>query len=107
MDPGRAQELLARERTRVERTLRGMGPGGEPEEENTIDPGDSAEDLYEATRDEALSTQLREELDAIERAERRLAEGTYGMSVESGRPIPDARLEAVPWAERTVEEEGR
>ena len=50
---------------------------------------------------------LREELAAIERAERRLEEGTYGISVERGEPIPDARLEVVPWAERTTEEQER
>ncbi|MCW3068160.1 MAG: transcriptional regulator, TraR/DksA family, partial [Solirubrobacterales bacterium] len=33
--------------------------------------------------------------------------GTYGLSVESGEPIPDARLEAIPWAERTTEEQAR
>jgi RNA polymerase-binding transcription factor len=42
---------------------------------------------------------------AVERAEARLAAGTYGL--ESGKPIPDERLEAVPTAERTVEEEAR
>ncbi len=50
---------------------------------------------------------LRDELAALHRAEERLAAGTYGLSVESGEPIPDARLEAVPLAERTVEEEER
>ena len=48
---------------------------------------------------------LRNELAALERAETRLEEGTYGLSVESGKPIPDARLEALPTAERTIEEE--
>lgn len=43
----------------------------------------------------------------MERAEARLAEGTYGLSVESGEPIPDGRLEARPTAERTVEEQER
>jgi DnaK suppressor protein len=43
----------------------------------------------------------------MERAGRRLGEGTYGLSVESDEPIPDARLEAIPWAERTVEEQAR
>ena len=37
--------------------------------------------------------------------QQRLAAGTYGLSVESGEPIPDERLEAFPTAERTVEEE--
>jgi RNA polymerase-binding transcription factor DksA len=27
--------------------------------------------------------------------------------VESGKPIPDERLELIPWAERTVEEQER
>ena len=50
---------------------------------------------------------LREELAAIERAEQRLRDGTYGLSVESGEPNPDARLEMIPWAERTAEEQAR
>jgi DnaK suppressor protein len=44
-------------------------------------------------------------LPPLERAEQRLAAGTYGLSIESGQPIPDERLEALPTAERTVEEE--
>jgi DnaK suppressor protein len=47
------------------------------------------------------------ELAALERAEARLEAGTYGLSIESGKPIPDGRLEALPTAERTVEEEER
>jgi DnaK suppressor protein len=43
-------------------------------------------------------------LAALERAERRIEEGTFGTSVRSGLPIPDARLEADPAAELTVEE---
>jgi DnaK suppressor protein len=43
----------------------------------------------------------------VERAEKRLAAGTYGLSIESGLPIPDERLEAMPTAERTVGEERR
>jgi DnaK suppressor protein len=50
---------------------------------------------------------LRAELAAVERAEQRLADGTFGLSVESGEPIPDARLEALPTAERTVAEQER
>jgi DnaK suppressor protein len=50
---------------------------------------------------------LRVDLAAVERAEQRLAEGTYGLSIESGEPIPDERLEIMPTAERTAEEEAR
>jgi DnaK suppressor protein len=43
----------------------------------------------------------------VVRAEARLAEGTFGLSVESGARIPDDRLEAEPLAERTVDEQAR
>ncbi len=48
---------------------------------------------------------LREQLAAVERAEARLAAGTYGLSIESGERIPDERLELRPTAELTTEEE--
>jgi DnaK suppressor protein len=41
----------------------------------------------------------------VERAEARVAAGTYGLSVQSGEPISDERLEILPTAELTVEEE--
>jgi len=68
---------------------------------------DDATNLYEDELDEGLVERLEGQLAAVERAERRLKAGTYGLSVESGEPIPDARLEAIPWAERTVEEQAR
>src|SRR6266568_4508922 len=96
MDPERARELLARERERIERAL--AKPGHE-------DPGNLASDLYQEELDQGLADDLRQELAAVERAEGRLAAGTYGRSIESGKPIPDERLEALPTAERTAEEE--
>ncbi|MCW3056631.1 MAG: transcriptional regulator, TraR/DksA family, partial [Solirubrobacterales bacterium] len=80
------------------------------EDDDDPDPfeaSDVAPDLLDAEIGEGLAERLRDELEAIERAEQRLAEGTYGISVESGEPIPDARLEAIPWAERTAEEQAR
>lgn len=41
----------------------------------------------------------------VERALAKLEAGTYGMSEDSGAPIPIERLRAVPWARRTREEE--
>jgi len=105
MDPDRARELLAAERTRIEQALIHLEPqdAGEPADE--LDPGNQASELYQAELDEGLADDLREQLAAVERAEARLAAGTYGLSTESGKAIPDERLEAVPTAERTVEEE--
>jgi DnaK suppressor protein len=105
MDPDRARELLAAERERIERTLARLGheDTGEPADEE--DPANQASDLYQDELDEGLADDLREALAAVERAEARLAAGTYGLSIESGTPIPDERLEAIPTAERTAEEE--
>jgi DnaK suppressor protein len=105
MDADRARELLAAERQRIERELAGLGRDeGEPQDED-IDEGDQATDLYQDELDESRQNDLRDQLAAVERAEERLAAGTYGLSVESGQPIPDERLEARPTAELTVEEE--
>jgi RNA polymerase-binding transcription factor len=105
MDPDRARELLAAERQRIERELTGLGRDeGEPQDEE-VDEGDQATDLYQDELDESRESDLRDQLAAVERAEERLAAGTYGLSVESGQPIPDERLEARPTAELTVGEE--
>jgi len=38
----------------------------------------------------------------IDDALKRIREGTYGKCVDTGQDIPEARLEAMPWAARTV-----
>jgi len=109
MDPDRARELLARERARIERALAELDPQSDDNELSSVDQhlADAGSELFEQERDAGLLEQLRDELAAVERAEARLAEGKYGLSIESGEPIPDARLEAVPFAERTVDEQAR
>jgi DnaK suppressor protein len=104
MEAERARELLARERARIEGELRGIAPDAGGAAEAT---GDDAAELYEAELDASQAVDLRAELAAVERAEQRLADGRFGLSVESGEPIPDARLEAVPTAERTIAEQER
>jgi DnaK suppressor protein len=107
MDPERARELLSAQRERLEKALARLGrqDTGEPADEE--DPANLGSELYQDEFDEGLADDLREQLAAVERAEARLAAGTFGLSIESGEPIPDERLEAVPTAERTAEEEAR
>ncbi len=105
MDVDRARELLARERARLEGALAELAPADRDGGPDPVDPGDAASDLLAAEIEEGLAERLREELAAVAGAEQRLAAGTYGLSVESGEPISDARLEAIPWAERTAEEQ--
>jgi DnaK suppressor protein len=108
VDQARARELLRRERERIERTVAELTPGADEELSHTDQHlADEGSELFESERDAGIVARLRDELAAVERAERRLAEGTYGLSVESGQAIPDERLEAMPWAERTVEEQAR
>jgi DnaK suppressor protein len=105
VDPDRARELLAAERERIERALRRLRHQDDSEPADEFDPANLASDLYQDEFDQGRAEDLRRELAAVERAEARLAAGTYGLSVESGKPIPDERLEAIPTAERTAEEE--
>jgi DnaK suppressor protein len=102
VDAERARERLAEERARIERELAGLGT---PEaSDSPEDTGDQAADLEQAETDEGLRRDLERTLEAIVRAEARLSDGTYGTSVVSGEPIPDGRLEAIPWTDRKVDE---
>ena len=103
MDPDHARERLAEERTRVERELEALGKSEAADE--PLDTGDQADELQQEGTDDAVREDLERVLHEIGEAEQRLEAGTYGQSVVSGDPIPDERLEAIPWADRTVDEE--
>lgn len=68
-------------------------------------PADVATDLQLREQDDALITNSKEILGKIDRALAKIEEGTYGISDRSGDPIPAERLEAVPYAVVTVEEQ--
>ena len=89
--------------TWLETEFVGVDMTGEIDDDS--DPANLATDLYLNELDESFADDLRRQLEAVERAEARLAAGTYGLSVESGEPIPDARLEILPTAELTTDEE--
>lgn len=108
MDEQRAKQLLARERAEVERQLAAVEGEGPDEGSERREPGDEdSEGLYQDEFDAGRIEDLKQRLVAVERAEERLAAGTYGLSTQSGEPIPDERLEAVPTAELTIEEAER
>jgi DnaK suppressor protein len=105
MDADRARELLQAERDRLERVLPSLRHEDDGEESDVEDPANLATDTYQDEFDEGRRGDLEAQLEAVERAEARLAAGTYGLSVQSGEPIPDERLEIHPTAELTVDEE--
>ena len=110
MDQGRARELVARERARLEAALRNLTgelkADGAAAGQQTGET-DAGSQIATAMTDAALLVETRDRLAAVARAQARIDAGTYGRSIESGDPIPDARLEADPLAERTIEEQRR
>jgi DnaK suppressor protein len=107
MDDERARELIASERLRTQQLLSEVSAEQGADRTAADQDGDmfdSAEPLSEQGTDDAIAAGLRERLEALDRAEGRVAAGTYGYSIRSGAPIPDDRLEADPAAELTVEE---
>ena len=57
----------------------------------------------ERERDLALSAQARAAVEEIDHALTKFDEGTYGICEASGEPIPEERLEAIPWARVQVQ----
>lgn len=107
MNDDRARSLLESERSRVEALLAGLRLDRRDDraaQDEAADWGDPAQPLTAEGGDDAVAASLEARLEAIGRAEQRLAAGTYGRSVLSGAPIPDERLEADPAAELTVAE---
>ena len=107
MDEERARALLQQERVKVQRLLGGADAVGRSDREAADDDAgssDAAGLLASQGTDDALTTELRDRLSALDRAEQRLRAGTFGRSIRSGQSIPDDRLEADPAAELTVEE---
>jgi DnaK suppressor protein len=108
MEEKRAHALLREERQRLERLLASVDADHDrvaPADQVSEDLVDGADRRTSEETDEAVARQLDHRMQALQRAEGRLAAGTYGRSVLSGQPIADERLEAFPLAELTVEEE--
>jgi DnaK suppressor protein len=70
-----------------------------------LDTGDRGEIATERQTDQALHNVTENRLRAVERALQKIAEGTYGLSDASGKPIPQERLEKAPEAVYTLEEQ--
>jgi DnaK suppressor protein len=107
MDEQRARALLDAERSRVQGLLQETASAGREDRATAnaeIGFDEPAERLTAEETDDAVGGGLQERLAALDRAERRLDEGTYGRSVRSGAAIPDERLEADPAAELTASE---
>lgn len=111
MNPDRARELIERERDRIMQLLTSAAMARADDREAAADARaasvlDAANPLAQELVDDAVAEHLGARLAALDRAGERLRAGTYGLSVRSGLPIPDERLEADPAAELLVDEIG-
>ena len=63
---------------------------------------DTAVDFLEIQGEQSTLVNEQALLTEVLAALKRLDEGTYGLCVNCGQPIPEKRLEAIPWAARDV-----
>lgn len=68
---------------------------------------ETAVDFLETQQEQSVMVNEQALLTEVQRALKRIEEGTYGRCVDCGKPIPEKRLEAIPWAARCVEDEER
>ena len=101
-------EQMLRELDAATATLEGEG-AGDTSELSHVDqhPGDTASELQDADEQNALLENSAEQRAEVVAALARLDEGTYGVCVDCGKPIPDARLEVRPEAARCVEDQAK
>jgi RNA polymerase-binding transcription factor len=79
----------------------------ENEGDTQLDSGDMSQEMFTREMDATIGEQVERRLKDVDRALQKIDEGTYGLSDVSGEPIPKGRLEAMPEAIRTVEEQQR
>ncbi len=80
------------------------GASGELSGADMNSPADQATDLFDRERDQTAIENMDRMLAKVNRALAKIDEGTYGLSDIDGTPIPEARLEALPYANLTVEQ---
>ena len=116
MDKRSARKLLKSERIRLqgivdslrEETAR-VTSDGETFSEGSADqhPADVGTETFELEKDMSIRNNVEAELADVDRALRRVDEGTYGLCEACGKKIPEQRLEAVPAARFCIQDQAR
>jgi RNA polymerase-binding protein DksA len=111
IDLGTMRVTLESERTRLRAAIASVNHDSSLLEETgdlSISTDDHLADIATETYMRELDTGLEENaehlLAEIERAIGRIDDGSYGMCEACGRPIDEARLEAVPWATLCIDD---
>jgi RNA polymerase-binding transcription factor len=92
--------LLRAEQSGLQAQLEELGFGNEGDSGLNYDSNfaDSSQVTAERGEAERLATELQDSLDEVDAALVRLSEGNYGVCEVCGKPIGEARLEAMPAA---------
>ena len=108
------KQMLLDEKTRLENEREAYagpdrddteeGASGELSSSDSNDPADEATNLFDRERDRVAIENMDRMLAKVNRALAKVDEGTYGLSDIDGTPIPEARLEALPYANITIEQ---
>ena len=112
LDLKQIRERLEAKRAELQHDSDTLGPQAHPApidyieaNEGLKDQGDDAIDLEQIEKDRAILVNDNALLMQVEEALKRLDNGTYGKCMVCGKPIPEKRLEAIPWALLCVEDE--
>ncbi|MGB3632691.1 MAG: TraR/DksA C4-type zinc finger protein [Rubrobacteraceae bacterium] len=73
------------------------------EQDGELDSGDMSQQIFSREMDASIGEQLEHRSGYMDRALKKIEEGSYGICDDTGEEIAKGRLEAVPEAIRTVE----
>src|SRR5258708_14603100 len=103
-----ARQRLEAKRKELQESIAGLTEA-HPTPVGAIEAGEGPQDFEEIAVD-FLDTQQEQSLlvneqallAEVESALKRIDQGTYGKCTNCGQPIPEKRLEALPWASRDI-----
>jgi DnaK suppressor protein len=115
IDTTEFRALLEQERERIKNAIEYLhqeNPGNMEEELGELGGrgtdnhmGDMASVTFDRELDQGLEEGAQQTLEQIERALARIDEGTYGTCERCGKPIPEERLRARPWATLCIDDQ--
>jgi DnaK suppressor protein len=104
------RERLLAKQGEIQRQLRQLAQEDAPIEDPSLDEGgqdwaETALDFQTSQQDPLIQNNEQQMLTDIQHALQRIDQGTYGLCIVCGQPIPEKRLEALPWTPRCVKDE--
>ena len=118
VDTAELRRALVEERERLAnaaRYLQHKEPGSMEDELGEISGGGSGDNhladmatvTYDRELDQGLEDGVQQAVEQIDAALERMDEGTYGVCEVCGNPIAPARLQAIPWTTRCIDDAKR